>query len=358
MPRPIPASYTPIDPQELLTGEPLLADSAAPLSAASNWLDAHSGRTDCISQSFVFSNVTATTPCARIANTSATVATWQIPELSGVTQVFVVVACKVRPGPVGSNHLLQVTSVNGGGSFSVTGGSGLDATVKFFSGTVAVAWVGGYERINLRLRADGVSSLEVWSILVTHAQPTSLPAGRQADGRMAFDGEISQDNPLSARTMQALHDNETAFNARPHVAVNVSDLQSVDVAGQDRLQPYQHRWACVRMPDTESQDRTLSVSVTVSTPLGAGVLRFGYAGTADLSGEGGQVAVQLAVGKVRATEFLDPITQLDVPSITAQQVGMLWHGLSLWPQPDPATWDVPVGTSACDIHGVLVWGWQ
>ena len=47
-----------------------------------------------------------------------------------------------------------------------------------------------------------------------------------------------------------------------------------------------------------------------------------------------------------------------MPSITAQQVGMLWHGLSLWPQPDPATWDVPVGTSACDIHGVLVWGWQ
>lgn len=358
MPRPIPASYTPIDPQELLTGEKLLADTLDDFGAASNWLDAHSGRTDCISQSFVYNASTGTTPCSRTTNTTSIVATWQIPELSGTTQVFVVVACKVRPGPAGSSHLAEVTSVNGGGSFSVTAGSGLNSSVQFFSGTVNVAWVGGYERINLRLRGDGVSALEVWSILVTHVQPTFLPAGRQADGRAAFDGDFAQDFSLSARMMQQTHDNETAFNARPHVAVNVSDLQSVDVAGQDMLQPYQHRWACVRMPDTEAQGRTLSARVTVSTPLGAGVLRFGYSGTADLSSEGGQVAVLLAAGKVRDTEVLDPITQRDVPSITAQELGMLWHGLSLWPQPDPATWDVPVGTSACDIHGVLVWGWQ
>ena len=50
MPRPIPVSYTAVDPQTLLTGEPLLADSVEPLADASNWLDAHCERTDCISQ--------------------------------------------------------------------------------------------------------------------------------------------------------------------------------------------------------------------------------------------------------------------------------------------------------------------
>ena len=230
--------------------------------------------------------------------------------------------------------------------------------MQFFTGSVNVAWVSGYERINLRLRGNGSVPVEVWSILVSYPAPTFLPAGRAADGRVAFDGELTADYPLSARTMQMLQDNEAAFTARPHVACNVSDLQNVVTPNEDRLPPYQHRWACVRLPDTQRNARTLNARVNVSTPLGDGVLRFGFAGTADLSGEGGQVALQVAAGKVRDVQVLDPITQLDVPSISTQDLGIIWHGLSVWPQPDPTTWDVPAGSSSCDIHGVLVWGWS
>ncbi len=48
MPRPIPASFTAVDPQTLLTGEKLLADTLDDLGAASNWLDAYCERGDCI----------------------------------------------------------------------------------------------------------------------------------------------------------------------------------------------------------------------------------------------------------------------------------------------------------------------
>ena len=41
MPRPIPAAFAAIDPQTLLTGEKLLADTLDDLGAASNWLDAY-----------------------------------------------------------------------------------------------------------------------------------------------------------------------------------------------------------------------------------------------------------------------------------------------------------------------------
>lgn len=357
MPRPIPASFTAVDPQTLLTGEKLLADTLDDLGAASNWLDAYCERGDCISQSWAYNATTGGTVCARTVNTFATVASWQVPECVGVMSLTVVVAAKVRGGPVGTNHSIEVVAVNGASTFAIAAGS-LSTSVQFFTGSVNVAWVGGFERINLRLRGSGTAPVEVWSILVSYPAPTFLPAGRAADGRVAFDGEVTADYPLSARTMQMLQDNEAAFDARPHVACNVSDLQSVITLNEDKLPPYQHRWACVRLPDTERNARTLNARVTVSTPLGAGVLRFGYAGTGDLSGDGGQVALQLAAGKVRDTQVLDPITQLDVPSISTQDLGILWHGLSVWPQPDPATWDVPAGSSSCDIHGVLVWGWS
>lgn len=357
MPRPIPAAFSPIDPQTVLTGEKLLADTLDDLGAASNWLDAYCERGDVISQSWAYSASTGSTPCARTVNTFATVASWQVPECVGVTTLTVVVAAQVRGGPVTANHTIEVVSVNGASTFTVASGS-LSTSVQFFTGSVTVAWVAGFERINLRLRGNGLVPVEVWSILVSYPAPTFLAAGRQPDGRVAFDGEFTADYPLSARTMQQLQDNEAAFDARPHVACNVSDLQNVELAGQDRLPPYQHRWACVRLPDTQRNGRTLDARVTVSTPLGAGVLRFGYSGTGDLSADGGQVALQIAAGKVRDTQVLDPITQLDVPSISTQDLGILWHGLSVWPQPDPAVWDVPAGSSSCDIHGVLVWGWS
>jgi hypothetical protein len=357
MPRPIPASFTAVDPQTLLTGEKLLADTLDDLGATSNWLDAYCERGDAISQSWAFVNTTGGTVCARTTNTFATVASWQVPELVGATTLTVVIAAKVRTGPVGANHTIEVVAVNGGSTFTVASGS-LSTSVQFFTGSVTASFVAGFERINLRLRGNGSVPVEVWSILVSYPAPTFLPAGRAADGRVAFDGEFTADYPLSARTMQQLQDNEQAFNERPHVACNVSDLQNVVTPDEDRLPPYQHRWACVRLPDTERNGRTLNARVNVSTPLGAGVLRFGFAGTADLSGDGGQVALQLAAGKVRDVQVLDPITQLDVPSISTQDLGIIWHGLSVWPQPDPATWDVPAGTSSCTIHGVLVWGWS
>ena len=357
MPRPIPLAFSAVDPQTLLTGEKLLADTLDDLGAASNWCDAYCERGDCISQSWAWSATTGATLCARTTNTFGTVASWQVPELVGVSVLTVVIAAKVRTGPVGANHTIEVIAVNGGSTFTVASGS-LSTGVQFFAGSVNVSWVAGYERINLRLRGDGSTPIEVWSILVSYRAPTFLAAGRQADGRVAFDGEFTQDYPLSARTMQQLQANEAAFNARPHVACNVSDLQNVDTAAQDRLPPYQHRWACVRLPDTERNARTLTARVNVSTPLGAGVLRFGFAGTGDLSGDGGQVALQVAAGKVRVVQVLDPITQLDVPSISTQDLGILWHGLSVWPQPDPAVWDPPAGTSQMDVHGVLVWGWS
>ena len=357
MPRPIPAAFAAIDPQTLLTGEKLLADTLDDLGAASNWLDAYCERGDAISQSWAYNATTGGTVCARTTNTFATVASWQVPECVGVTSLTVVVAAKVRGGPVGTNHSIEVVAVNGGSTFSI-GAASLTTSVQFFTGSVTASFVAGFERINLRLRGSGTAPVEVWSILVSYPAPTFLPAGRAADGRMAFDGEFTADYPLSARTMQMLQDNEQAFNERPHVACNVSDLQNVDTPNEDKLPPYQHRWACVRLPDTERNARTLNARVNVSTPLGAGVLRFGFAGTGDLSGDGGQVALQLAAGKVRDVQVLDPITQLDVPSISTQDLGIIWHGLSVWPQPDPATWDVPAGSSSCDIHGVLVWGWS
>ena len=123
MPRPIPAAFSAVDPQTLLTGEKLLADTLDDLGAASNWLDAYCERGDAISQSWAFNNTTAGTVCARTTNTFATVASWQVPECVGVTTLTVVIAAKVRTGPVGANHTIEVVAVNGGSTFTIASAS-------------------------------------------------------------------------------------------------------------------------------------------------------------------------------------------------------------------------------------------
>ena len=85
MPRPIPAAFSAVDPQTLLTGEKLLADTLDDLGAASNWLDAYCERGDAISQSWAFVNTTAGTVCARTTNTFATVASKTIPAVPALT---------------------------------------------------------------------------------------------------------------------------------------------------------------------------------------------------------------------------------------------------------------------------------
>ena len=255
MARTIPATFSPVDPSTLLTGEPLKADRVAALAEAVNWSLAHVARAPVIAQAWA--ETAGSVPCARTSAVPATVAEWTIPELEGGAVVSVVVLARVRSGVAGSSHSVTVQSVNGADSFTVNVLSGLDATWKAYTGSLDVAFVLSRETIRLRL-SGSTNAVEVASLLVYWPALASLPAGTTADGRTALDdGETVADRPLSARIGSQAYATIDALGALPRVHVNVSDLRNVELAGQDRLPPYAHKWLSPRLID--SADRPVDL---------------------------------------------------------------------------------------------------
>ena len=348
MARTIPATFSPVDPSTLLTGEPLKADRVASLAEAVNWSLAHVARAPVIAQAWA--ETAGSVPCARTSAVPATVAEWTIPELEGGAVVSVVVIARVRSGVAGSSHSVTVQSVNAGDSFTVNVLSGLDATWKAYTGALDVAFLLSRETIRLRL-SGSTNAVEVASLLVYWPALASLPAGTTADGRTALDdGETVADRPLSARIGSQAYATIDALGALPRVHVNVSDLRNVELAGQDRLPPYAHQWLSPRFID--SADRLVDLySRVVASSVAAGDVLFRHAG-------GGTV---LAFGalSVRDTKVAQ-IRRADSPGAYAQDLSVQWQAVQLWPQPDPAQWATLPGTmSTVDaVNGLLLWSFS
>lgn len=348
MARTIPATFSPVDPSTLLTGEPLKADRVAALAAAVNWSLAHVARSPVIAQAWA--ETAGSVPCARTSPVPATVAEWTVPELEGGAVVSVVVIARVRSGVAGSSHSVTVQSVNAGDSFTVNAVSGLDATWKAYTGSLDVAFVLSRETIRLRL-AGSTNAVEVASLLVYWPALASLPAGTTADGRTALDdGETVADRPLSARIGSQAYATIDALGALPRVHVNVSDLRDVELAGQDRLPPYAHQWLSPRFID--SADRAVDLySRVVASSVAAGDVLLRHAG-------GGTV---LAFGALSVRDAkVAQIRRADSPGAYAQDLSVQWQAVQLWPQPDPAQWATLPGTmSTVDaVNGLLLWSFS
>lgn len=348
MARTIPATFSPVDPSTLLTGEPLKADRVAALAAAVNWSLAHVARAPVIAQAWA--ETAGSVPCARTSAVPATVAEWTIPEIEGGAVVSVVVIARVRSGVAGSSHSVTVQSVNGGDSFTVNVLSGLDATWKAYTGSLDVAFLLSRETIRLRL-SGSTNAVEVASLLVYWPALASLPAGTTADGRTALDdGETVADRPLSARIGAQLYATIDALGALPRVHVNVSDLRDVELAGQDRLPPYAHQWLSPRFID--SADRAVDLySRVVASSVAAGDVLLRHAG-------GGTV---LAFGALSVRDAkVEEIRRADSPGAYAQDLSVQWQAVQLWPQPDPAQWATLPGTmSTVDaVNGLLLWSYS
>ena len=348
MARTIPATFSPVDPSTLLTGEPLKADRVSALAAAVNWSLAHVARSPVIAQAWA--ETAGSVPCARTSAVPATVAEWTIPELEGGAVVSVVVIARVRSGVAGSSHSVTVQSVNAGDSFTVNVLSGLDATWKAYTGSLDVAFLLSRETIRLRL-SGSTNAVEVASLLVYWPALASLPAGTTADGRTALDdGETVADRPLSARIGAQLYATIDALGALPRVHVNVSDLRNVELAGQDRLPPYAHQWLSPRFID--SADRAVDLySRVVASSVAAGDVLLRHAG-------GGTV---LAYGALSVRDAkVEEIRRADSPGAYAQDLSVQWQAVQLWPQPDPAQWATLPGTmSTVDaVNGLLLWSYS
>ena len=187
MARTIPATFSPVDPSTLLTGEPLKADRVASLAEAVNWSLAHVARAPVIAQAWA--ETAGSVPCARTSAVPATVAEWTIPELEGGAVVSVVVIARVRSGVAGSSHSVTVQSVNGADSFTVNAVSGLDATWKAYAGSLDVAFLLSRETIRrMRSRSRPCSS----------TGPRSRPSQRgrrRTVGRRSTMGKRSRTDP-------------------------------------------------------------------------------------------------------------------------------------------------------------------
>ena len=348
MARTIPATFAPVDPSTLLTGEPLKADRVAALAAAVNWSLAHVARAPVIAQAWA--ETAGSVPCARTSAVPATVAEWTIPELEDGAVVSVVVIARVRSGVAGSSHSVTVQSVNAGDSFTVNAVSGLDATWKAYTGSLDVAFLLSRETIRLRL-SGSTNAVEVASLLVYWPALASLPAGTTTDGRTALDdGETVADRPLSARIGSQAYATIDALGALPRVHVNVSDLRNVELAGQDRLPPYAHQWLSPRFID--SADRAVDLySRVVASSVAAGDVLLRHAG-------GGTV---LAFGALSVRDAkVEEIRRADSPGAYAQDLSVQWQAVQLWPQPDPAQWATLPGTmSTVDaVNGLLLWSYS
>jgi hypothetical protein len=348
MARTIPATFSPVDPSTLLTGEPLKADRVSALAAAVNWSLAHVARAPVIAQAWA--ETAGSVPCARTSAVPATVAEWTIPELEDGAVVSVVVIARVRSGVAGSSHSVTVQSVNAGDSFTVNAVSGLDATWKAYTGSLDVAFLLSRETIRLRL-SGSTNAVEVASLLVYWPALASPPAGTTADGRTALDdGETVADRPISARIGAQLYATIDALGALPRVHVNVSDLRNVELAGQDRLPPYAHQWLSPRFID--SADRAVDLySRVVASSVAAGDVLLRHAG-------GGTV---LAFGALSVRDAkVEEIRRADSPGAYAQDLSVQWQAVQLWPQPDPAQWATLPGTmSTVDaVNGLLLWSYS
>lgn len=353
MARTIPAAFTPVDPQRLLTGEPLDAARVAPLGEAHNFLLAHVAR--CVVVSQAWAQTGGPSPCRRIVASLADVATWEIPELVGATSVGVTVFARVVTGPAVAAHKVQVKTTNGAGSYTLSVPN-LTTALQSFSTTLPVAFVSGLETVSLRLSGDGVTAVECVAIIVHYPALAALPAGRTSDGRVAFDdGELLADYPLSARIGAQWRANAIALAALPHVHVNLSDLRNVVDASQDRLPPYRHMWLGPRMPDTDERAFDLALRLRV-TSAAAGEVFVRHSG----DGMSGAVhVVDVGAGKVRDI-VTTTIRRTDRAGVSPQPLGIEWQGLGIWPQPQPGTFYAQRGEmSTVDAtHGLLVWSFS
>lgn len=353
MARTIPATFSPVDPSTLLTGEPLQADRVAALAAAVNWTLAHVARSPVIAQAWA--ETAGSVPCARTSPVPATVAEWTVPELEGGAVVSVVVIARVRSGVAGSSHSVTVESVNGADSFTVNATSGLDATWKAYTGSLDVSFLLSRETIRLRL-SGSTNAVEVASLLVYWPALASLPAGTTADGRTALDdGETVADRPLSARIGAQLYATIDALGALPRVHVNVSDLQNVELPNQDRLPPYAHQWLSPRFID--SADRAVDLySRVVASSVAAGSVIIQHSG-----GAGGFSAVSVDFGALSVRDAkTEELRRADRAGAYAQDLAVQWQAVRIWPEPDPAQWaTLPGAMSTVDaVHGLLLWSYS
>lgn len=353
MARAIPAVFSPVDPQSLLTGEPLTAAAVAPLGSANNWLLAHVARCTVVSQAWA--QTAGPSECRRIVASLADVATWEIPELVGATSVGVTVFARVVGGPAVAAHKVQVKTTNGAGTYTLSVPN-LTTALQSFSTTLPVAFVAGLETVSLRLSGDGSTAVECVAIIVHYEALAALPAGRAADGRVAFDdGEILPDYPLSARIGAQLRANAVALAALPHVHCNVSDLRNVVTASQDRLPPYRHMWLGPRMPDTDDRATDIALRLRVTSASAGEVL-------VRHSGDGVSGALQII--DVSAAKLRDIVTatikRRNGDGVSPQPLGIEWQGLGIWPQPAPAVfYSQRDEMSTVDAtHGLLVWSFS
>ena len=303
--------------------------------AAANWLLAHCGRREVVSQAWALTG--GASPCARTAAGLALIAAWEVPEVHAADTVVVSVRCRVRAGPV-ATHLLRITTSNGGGTLNVNLAAGLSTSWQVFTATLAAVYVGGWESVTMQAEGDAATPIEVASILVRHPSLASLAAGRAADGRVAMDtDEDDADRPLSARHMSALRDDILSIRDQARVAANLSDLRNVDSAGQDMLPAYAQAWGVVRLPDTDERELVVTARVYVTTSVDSWLI---IAHSSDgMSSPRSHTAVP--AGLVRQLVSVDLV--LAEPGarrrrgLASMAHDIEWVGVGIWQQPDPAT---------------------
>ena len=352
MARTIPGSYTAVDPQALLTGEPGKASVVTPLGSAVNYLMSQVARATVISQSWAQTG--GASVCRRTTGSLAECAKWEIPELVGATAVTVTLIARVAAGPV-TTHAVEVRSATGAATLTIDAADGLSTSLAIYSGSLAVGFAGGYENITMHLLGDGATPIEVVALLVRYPVLSSLAAGRLADGRIAVDDDdIEADNPLSARLGHDLRGCMVGLAGLPRVHANVSDLRNVDTATQDLLAPYRHMLPGPRLPDTD--DRALDLTVRIrTTSAAAGKVYIRHSG----DGERGPTAeVSVGAGAARSVSTTT-IRQRPGRGIAPPTLGIDWQAVGILPPHDPAWVDraQPDASTVDAVHGVLVWGW-
>lgn len=299
-----------------------------------NWLLAHCGRREVVSQSWALTG--GASPCARTAAGLALIASWEVPELHAASTVVVSIRCRVRTGPV-TTHRVVVTTSGGGGTLTVDLAAGLSTSWQVFTATLPVVYAAGWEGVTMQAEGDTATPVEVASILVRHPSLASLAAGRAADGRVAMDtAEDDADRPLSARHMAALRSDILSLRDQPRVAANLSDLRNVDAAGQDMLPAYAQAWGVVRLPDTDERELTVTARVRVTTSADSWLI---IAHSSD-GMSAPRSHTQVVAGLVRQLVSVD-LTLAEpgarrTRGLASMDHDLEWVGVGIWQQPDPA----------------------
>jgi len=232
----IPGTYPAPDPLGVSAGQPLDSASVAPLFSSANWVRAHLGAREVVSQAFPFTDGASIYQDSKAAFAGGLV--WRVPE---VTRSRTTLDCRVYAGgPAGSEVRFRSATGADTATINVTGAA------KWHSATLDYDPSGdGYDTITMDSHSDGVTPMTIESVaLLAQRLSSPLAVGKDAaDSFVAFDdGEYAVGEGLSSDGMARLRTDLGAVRDTPQVYVMHSAAASVDGL-EGVLQSRPHVWA-------------------------------------------------------------------------------------------------------------------